>query len=479
MRKFLGLLLILILVSSIGIAGAQDGGEDPIADVDPTGVTVEYWHEWDGLQGEGMDQIIALFNETNEYGITVEELELGSGGNVTSQVDTGITTGELPNLAGGAFLNTAQGWFLDNILVTLDDYVNSPTWGLTEEEAAVINQGVLDVNRPAIEPFNGQLLAWPVGISANVMPTNLTMVNYLNEAGVIDFTGVPTTWEQFEALVCGAANLPAENVAEYAAIIGNEDLSETRGFPIGGGSAELTSFMYNHGGFIFDFEEDRYNFTNEGALAGLQYVQDLYNNGCAFFPEGGAFSNTNNEFGLGFSPVATGSSVGVPFIQRSMDRDPETDDDNLNIEWVNGTMPWVEGSRTLVPFLRGVGVIRSTPEENLATWLFIKFWATDPEAQRIWTESAQYQPYNTATPANLSEEFLASNQQFSSFAEALEDPNITLAVEPSHPRSGEVFDIIEELYINITLNELSVEEAAAMAEEEANAAYEEALEELE
>lgn len=473
MRKFVGLLLTLILVSSLGIASAQDGGEDPLADVDPSGATVVYWHEWDGLQGEGMDQIVANFNETNEWGITVEQVKLGSGGTVVDNVGVGITTGELPNLAGGAFLNTAQGWFLDNILVPFDAYVNSDTWGLSEEESAVINQSVLDVNRPDVPPFDGQLLAWPVGISANVMPTNLTMVNFLNEVGVIDFTGAPTTWEQFEQLVCGSANLSEGLVSEYAEVINNADLTETRGFPIGGGSAELNSFIYNHGGFIFDAEADRYDFTNDGAIAGLQYVQDLYNNGCMFFPEGGAFSNTNNEFGLGFSPVATGSSVGVPFIQGSMD------EAGVEIDWVNTTMPWVEGERTLITFLRGVGMIRSTPEETLATWLFVKYWATDPEAQRIWTESAQYQPYNTATPGNLSEEFTSSNPQFTSFAEALEDPNINLFAEPSHPRSGEVFDIIEELYINITLNELDVEEAAEIAEEAANEAYEEALAELE
>ena len=468
MRKLVLLSILLVFVMSFGFANAQDGSPDA---VDPSGVTITYWHEWDGAQGEGMDQIIANFNATNEWGIVVEQNKLGSSSAVADAVSASISSGDLPNITGNAFLNRAQGWYLEGVLVPLDAYVSSEVWGLDEMQAAAINSDVLDINRSALEPFDSQLLAWPVGISAQVMPTNLTLLAYLYETGAISFEGVPTTWDQFREAACAAANL--EDAGPYADMINNADLSETRGFAIGGGSSELVTIMLNFGGDVYDAEADAYVFTDDNSLAALQYVQDLYNDGCAFYPEGGSFANTNNELGLGFSPFATGSSVGTPFINGSMMSA------GVEFDWVNVTMPWVEGERTLVAFLRGVSVLRGTPEENLASWLFIKYWATDPEAQRIWTESAQYQPYNFDTPGNLSADFLDANPQYSSFADVLADPEIQYYADPAHPQTFSIFDVISELYANITIGEMDVAEAAAMAEERANEIYEEALEELE
>lgn len=443
MTKKLSVLLML-LVLLVGLTSAQDD----LSAIDPSGVTIEYWHEWAGSQEAGMDEIIALFNENNAWGITVEQQKFGAGSGVRENVSAGITSGELPNIAGDAFVSRAQGWFLDGVLVPLDAYVESPEWGLNEEEAALINQDVLDINRPALSPFDGQLLSWPVGISSNVLSVNLDL---LAEAGIED---VPQTFEEFREAACAVTEL--------------EDT--TAGFAMRLSAGELESFILANGGITFDEENDRYDFTNEGAIEAMQYVQDLFNDGCAYIPEG-AFANTG-QFSLGLNAFAGGSSVGVPFIQGDMDSA------ELDYNWINTTFPWEEGNRTLITFLRGVAILQGTPEENLASWLFIKYWATDPEAQEIWTNAAQYQPYNVATLEAFQEEGAAPNPQFASFAEALADPEIILYSSPSYPRSGEVSDILSELYSNITLGGMDVTEAAQAAEEAANEVYQETLEEL-
>jgi len=457
MRKTF-VLFVLLALFIVSLTSAQD---DSLAGVDPTGVTISYWHEWAGTQETGMDQIIEAFNSSNPYGITVEQTKFGAGSGVSDNVSAGITSGELPNITGDAFVSRAQGWYLDGVLVPLDAYLTHPEWGLSEEEMANINMDVLAINRPALPPFDGQLLAWPVGVSSNVKSVNVDMLNTLREQGVIDFEGVPTTFEDFRTAACA-----------YDQLTSPDGSALNGGWAIRGSADELSGFVYSAGGTIFDEENDRYDFTNEGAITAMNYLQELYNDGCAYYAEGGTFANTG-EFSLGLNMFAMGSSVGVPFIQGDMNNA------GFDINWINTTGPWTEGNRTLATFLRGVAILQGTPEENLAAWLFIKYWATDPEAQRIWTESAQYQPFNSAIPALLSEEFLSGNPQFTSFAEALADPDINIWSSPSHPRSGEISEILAELFSNITIGGMDVETAAAEAEERANEVYQEVLEDLE
>lgn len=407
-KRLLSLALIIVLALAVGIVSAQD---DPLADVDPTGVTIMYWHEWDGSQGEGMTAIIDMFNETNEWGITVEQNSLGGSRDVRSNISTAITSGDLPNLGGATFANDAMGYYLDGVLVPLDAYVDSPTWGFSEEESASLNFSIIDSNRPAISPFDGQLLSWPIGVSGDVMSTNMDLLAEMFEAGLIDFEGAPTTFEQFQAASCAAGEL--EGVSA--------------GFAARPSGSELATFIFNNGGQVFDAEADAYTLTNDGAIATLQFLQDLFNDGCMYFPDG-TYQNTG-DFSLGLNVFAVGSSVGVPFIQGDMD------EAGLAYNWINTTVPWTEGNRTLEASVRGVGVFERTPEENLATWLFIKYWATNSEAQVIWTESAQYQPYNTATAGNLSEDFLTGNVPFASFSEVLGDPDVTIETFPLHRKS--------------------------------------------
>lgn len=460
MHKRLLFVLTLFALSVIAVSPlmAQD---DPLAGIDPTGQTITYWHEWANTQETAMDQIIAMFNETNEYGITVEQQKFGAGSALPDAISAAITTGELPNIAGNAFVSQSQGWYLDDVLVPLDAYLNSPEWGFTEEELAQLDFGLIDTNRPEISPFDGQLLAWPVGVSANVLSVNMSMLDQLREAGAIDFEGAPQTLEQFRAATCAASELTTPEGGDVG------------GFAMRAAADELYSFIFSNGGYIFDAEANAYDFTNEKTLETLQFLQDLYADGCAYFPEGGSFANTG-EFSLGLNAFAVGSSVGVPFIQQPMD------EAGLDIEWINTTVPYVEGSRSIVGFLRGVAIFDSTPEENLASWLFIKFWATNPEAQRIWTEGAQYQPYNRATREAINgSEFIEANPQYASFAEVLNSGEVRLANPPAHPRASEISALAAELYTNITINRMDVEEAAADAEERANEIYEEVQEDLE
>ena len=47
-------------------------------------------------------------------------------------------------------------------------------------------------------------------------------------------------------------------------------------------------------------------------------------------------------------------------------------------------------------YLQTVGIVKSTPEKQLATWLFLK-WFTSPESQAKWIEASAYHPTRAST----------------------------------------------------------------------------------
>ncbi len=444
MRKtFFAILVIALVAMSVSLVAAQDS---TLADVDPTGVVIEYWHEWDGQQQVGIDAVIALFEETNEFGITVEQQPLGSSGNVREQFSTGIISGELPNLVGATFVGDAMSYYLDGVVVPLDDYYNDPVYGFSEEELENLNQQLLDINRPAAEPFNGQLLAWPIGYSANVLSVNLDM---LEELG---FDGPPTTLEDMREQACAANELTTE------------DGGDVQGFPLRTSASDLYSFIIANGGYIW--EDGQYNFTNDGTIEVLQFFADLYADGCAYIPDG-PFVNTA-DFAFGLNPFAVGSSVGIPFIRGDIE------DSGSGIEnWINTSVPWAEGNRTVQAYLRSMGLVVATPEEQLATWLFLKFMSS-PEAQVIWTEAATYFPYTQAGLDGLSDDFITNNPQFDSMRQLLVSGEVNLWSSPVHIGDTQVGEVVEEMIVAITTGSADVMEAAQEAEELANEILEEA-----
>jgi ABC-type glycerol-3-phosphate transport system substrate-binding protein len=92
---------LVALMFAVGFAGADVS----IPDALPMGLTIDYWHEWDGAQADAMTQIIDDFNGSNEWGITVEQVYQGNTGGLIDQLSTGIVSGELPNLSGAVFTN--------------------------------------------------------------------------------------------------------------------------------------------------------------------------------------------------------------------------------------------------------------------------------------------------------------------------------------------------------------------------------------
>jgi ABC-type glycerol-3-phosphate transport system substrate-binding protein len=170
--------------------------------------------------------------------------------------------------------------------------------------------------------------------------------------------------------------------------------------------------------------------------------------------------------------MAVGSTAGVPFINGDIETNA------TGIEWVNTSVPWKDDNRTIQVFLRSMSMLVSTPEEQLATWLFLKHMAS-PVSQNTWTELAGYIPYTAAGLAAISDGTVSVSDQLSQITSLLEDETVNVWAAPQILGSQSVFfGVADTLVADITTGGMDVMEAATKATDDANEKLAEAAENL-
>ncbi len=433
MRKLFLLTLITIFALSFANVAAQDG----YSGVDPSGVTLTYWHQFTrDPQLSTMQALVAAFNETNEFGITVELAENGMGyGDLRDQMNGAIISGELPNLVAG-YQNDALSYYADDAALDLLPLFTDATFGYSEEELANLNMGIINVN--LFEDL-GVMLAWPNQVSASLQAVNLDM---LAELG---FDAAPETYEDFMAISCASAEL--ENVG---------------GYPITFSPNEFENFVAANGGSLF--VDGKWDFTGEPVIAALQLYADLYSQGCGYIPEGD-YQNTADFSDL-LNPMAQTSTAGIPFILSDME------ENGVVPNWTIATVPWTDDNRVVQVYVPSIIVVPATPEEEVASWLFLKFLTT-AENQVTWTKATSYFPINLEAAANLGD-YEAENPYFATANAIVSAPDVKIYNSPQIISYSAVRTIISEGLADVTSNGRDIMEVAQEMTDEANQAHEDA-----
>jgi multiple sugar transport system substrate-binding protein/sn-glycerol 3-phosphate transport system substrate-binding protein len=370
--------LSALVLSSFTIAGAQE--EDPYADVDPSGQEIVWWHQHSQHREEWLAEKLAEFNAENEWGITITQLMQGGYGDVYDKMGAGIQSGDLPNLVV-SYQNQQAFYESADVLFDIDILVNSPTWGLTEEELADFNPGFWGQDVHVM--YDNERLGYPTKRSMNFMYYNM---DWLNELG---YDAPPTTWDEFSTMACEATDAEAGTI----------------GYAFYDSASNLATMVASRGGDI-DNGEGGYNLDTQEMQDTLQWLQDLVNAGCAYVPtedygDQADFANRKALFTLG-------SSSGMPYYVSAIE------DSELGMfNWGVAPMPAPEGMEPVVNvYGASVSIVDTTPEANLASWLFLK-WFTTPEIQAEWLTVSGYFPtrYSTAD-TEIFQTYLAENLNY-------------------------------------------------------------------
>jgi multiple sugar transport system substrate-binding protein/sn-glycerol 3-phosphate transport system substrate-binding protein len=339
---------------------ATDG---PLAGIDPRGQTVTWWHQHSRSREENLIIMVEEYNATNECGITVEPLNVGSYNDTRDKMNAAIQTGELPGLVVG-YQNDQAFYALANGLADLDPYLYDPDWGLTKEVredfyASFLEQGV----HPA---FGGQRLGFPPNRSMEVLFYNQT---WLEELG---YDGPPTTPEEFEAMACAAAEANGDG---------------TGGFILRDDASGVAAWTMAFGGSVLNADGTGYVYDGDATKDALALLKRMYDNGCAyFFTEG----YPNPEFAARRAIFTQGSTSGINYYVGDLEAAGSTDEFGVT------AIPHTTADPVQNVYGADVMIPRTTPGTQLAAWEFVK-WFTSPEIQARWNQISGYFPTRRAT----------------------------------------------------------------------------------
>jgi multiple sugar transport system substrate-binding protein len=414
----------------------EDMGPVSMLEGDPTGQNVVFWTPWGtGVQQETMTALVAEFNATNEFGITVEEIAQGRQSDLEQAVNAAIATGELPNVTAG-FPNGLTRWYGLGVIAALNDFMADPVYGSGET--------VKDIAPAALAA--GTL---PDGTQVGVPVHQSAQVNFYNHTWgqELGFAGPPANSAEFKEQACAAR---AANDADD-----NPDNDATGGYVYFPGASTVMPWLAAFGGQAMNADGTAYTLNSQEAVDLAMFFKDLIDSGCTISTP----SFPNPEFAGRLALFATSSSAGIPF-QRSAFEEIASED-----EW--GPIPFSGpgGDQTVNAFGQMLGVVETNPDADLASWLFLQ-WLTSPETQSNWVQATQYFPSQGATDVGS----LPTDD--TQWAESLALLSLGTA-EPNHPSWGSVRGAIQDAFFAIVeaADEAGVQEILDALNDEANALF--------
>lgn len=374
--------------------------------VDPTGQTVTFWHQHSGIRETALLDIVNQFNAENEWGITVVAEFQGGYDDIFQKMIALMGTSEVPNITV-AYQNQAATYQLVDGLLDMNPLVHSTKWGLTQADIDDFFPGFWQSD--IFPTFDNQRLGIAPNRSMEVMYYNQTWLDELRAAGAIDFEGPPTNPDQFRAATCAASSHPFSGATAEG---------RSFGYELSIDASRFASWAFAFGGNVYDETTNRYTLNSDGAVAAMTFLQELFNDGCAVFISERFGDQTN--FGAGRTLFTVGSSSGLPFYQQAIDA-------GATFDWSVGAIPHTTPEPVMNVYGASVSMPAGhTPEEDVAAWLFLKYY-TGTEAQAQWANASQYFPVRESVAAGLGPIFAelpAFEASFGMLEYGIAEPNV-------------------------------------------------------
>jgi len=323
---------------------------------EPVEITV--WNTYYAAQQEAFQKIVDGFNELYKGKITVK-YEVQSYTDYDTNLLNAVRAGTRPNITN-RYCSTAAQYVQDELLVNLYPYITDASIGIEGFKENLVGKEYEEVTQWG----DDALYVFPIIITTEVLYYNADLFKELN-------LEVPTTWTQ----------LAEASKAIY----------EAKGIP-GWGSDSETDTMIDR---IIQLGSGYINgetCTSEVDVEKFKEVLTWYLNGLndGYFRLAGADMYHSGPFTSGQVASYIGSSAGVSYVLPYADFE------------VGVTAIPQEGNETFCPaWGGGLVVFNGTAEENLASYLFLKY-CMDDEVLANWSVAfgampATYSSINTAT----------------------------------------------------------------------------------
>ena len=325
-------------------------------------VQIEFWYVWDPTAPDPLQQIVRQFNRDNAEGIKVVSRSFGHPADFNAAMLEAIANGNTPEVVQ-AHPYEYNAWQSVDVLVDLAPYLDNPTYGLTDEELAQFYPAML-----ARDLYGNERRGFPALLSARLMLYNQSWAQDLG------FNGPPASAAGFAQQACAAHDANGDRTGGWMI-----DTSP--------GSAAAWLLAFTQG-----LESgSRYAFDTGGVEAAYTFLSDLRVAGCAWQPSSPYPDQAFAErLGL-FYPVSTREIV---YVQQAFDQSGTTD------QWTAIGYPNDLGDSWISLYGTSYVVIRSSVEQQIAAWLFIREM-TGQQNQVILAESHFFLPLNRQVSAQL------------------------------------------------------------------------------
>jgi multiple sugar transport system substrate-binding protein/sn-glycerol 3-phosphate transport system substrate-binding protein len=273
-----------------------------------------------------------------------------------------LGTEEVPNLVL-AYQHHAAAYHLAGGLIDIDSLVDSSTWGITTEEKEDFYPRIFIQDTFSI--FDGARLGFPIQRSTDVVYYN---AEWLNDLG---YDGPPGTPEEFKEMACAVGAPFSDSTAESG--IGYEFYLDATRF---------SSWVFAFDGDFFDEDTNQFAYNKDSTSQTANYLVNLIESECATTVL--ERSEAQAAFSEGATLFMVDSSFHIPTIGALVT-------ENADFEWDVAPLPSSREEPVQNVFGASFSIPSSTPEAELAAWLFLKYFTT-PEIQARWGQAADYLP---------------------------------------------------------------------------------------
>jgi multiple sugar transport system substrate-binding protein len=361
-RWIAGLASFSFAALMVGCAGIEG--------VDPGDQQLVFWHQHTGEQESVLGGLINEFNRDNAFSIQVHGKYAGDHAAIYDSM-LGARPASLPQLVV-AYQNQAQDYVRADRIVDLKPYMESPRWGLSGQDRDDFLPTLLDQDQSQ-------------GLQLALRPHFSMEVLYYNEDWLADlgFAGPPASWDEFAQMCRLARDLPFSRAT---------DPSRSLGFVLEEDASRLASMVFSRGGALINSWHRAYTFNTPAMRFSLSLLRELKEErALALTPDAAA---SEEAFCTGQALFITGSSSHLSAVSSGVTA-------GAGFAWNVDILP---GERGIPPvgniYGASIAVCRSTPETQLAAWLFVK-WFTEPSQQKRWVQGSSYFPVRTSAAATL------------------------------------------------------------------------------
>ena len=388
-KRIIAMLLLVVMLVSVltacnGNSGSQNGGSAAVPQIpgykvpaggyDGSEVNIKFAHTMGAKLQEVLNYHIGEFNKLYPN-IHIEHSSYGGWGDIAGQINTEMAADNQPNIAY-CYPDHVAMYNMAKAVVTLDGLIASTepavkgdgtteNLGLTQEQIADFIPGFYNEGKAY---GDNQMYTMPLSKSTEVLYYNKT---FFDANGLT----VPTTWDEMEATCKKILELDPKSI------------------PLGYDSEDnwfITMCEQNGFEFTSATGDEHYLFNNDNNKGFVKKLREWYQAGYvtteALYGSYTSGLFTELDKSVSHSYMCIGSSGGASY-QIPADRAFEVG--IAPIPQANPSSPKVISQGPSLCILKSG---KSTDQEILASWLFVKYLTTNMAFQTEFSSTSGYMP---------------------------------------------------------------------------------------